>query len=282
MHRSTLSVVLGLGNIFLFALPARGQSLYDGATAVPFELVSDFLVVTKGEIEGLAGLNFVVDTGSTWSAIDQKVAQKLRLSRQAGKIMNFDRYIPIEWAEVRNIRIGPVTAERARMMVVNLPKYSAFAKNIDGIIGLDLLTRSQTLAIDYTAKTLYFGPPENPSHRSNPGALLATVVVGGRPIQLCVDTGSPDILLYENRLRKRSVKLRTEGKPRTITIGSINGTQVALSEVSIAGRKQKITVVLVRGPEEHAMPGVDGYLGMASLHPKRIDFNFAEGVLAWW
>jgi hypothetical protein len=30
------------------------------------------------------------------------------------------------------------------------------------------------------------------------------------------------------------------------------------------------------------MPGVDGYWGIASLHPKGIDFNFSRMVLGWW
>jgi len=281
MHRWMLWAVLVLTNSLSFAVQAQGQSASEDATAVPFDLVSDFLVVAKGGIESLDGLKFIVDTGSTWSAIDQKVAEKLRLNRQAGKMMNFDRYIPIEWADVTNIRIGPVSAERARVMVMNLAKYSEFAKNVDGIIGLDLLSRNQTFVIDYTAKTLYFGPAENSSQRPNPGGFLATIVVQGQPIRLCVDTGSPDILLYENRLRKRLVNLRTNGKPIAIRMGRIKGTKIDLPEVSITGSKQVITVVLIHGPEESTTLGVDGYLGTASLHPKRIEFDFTKRVMLW-
>jgi predicted aspartyl protease len=281
MQRWTVWAVLLLTNFFSYAPPAHGQSTSQDATAVPFDLVSDFLVVAKGQVGNLNGLKFIVDTGSTWSAIDQKVAEKLRLNCLAGKMMNFNRYIPIEWADVTNFRIGPVTARRTRVMVMNLAKYSEFAKNVDGIIGLDLLSRSQTFAIDYTAKTLYFGPPENSSSRSNPGGFLATIVVQGRPIHLCVDTGSPDILLYENRLRKQLVNLRINGEPITITMGQLKGTKVDLPEVNITGPKQVITVVLIAGPEQSTMPGIDGYLGTASLHPKRIEFDFKNRVMGW-
>jgi predicted aspartyl protease len=281
MHRWMQWAVLVLTNLLSFAVQAQGQSISENATAVPFDLVSDFLVVAKGGIESLDGLKFIVDTGSTWSAIDQKVAEKLRLNRQAGKVMNFDRYIPIEWADVTNLRIGPARAEQTRVMVMNLAKYSEFAKNVDGIIGLDFLSRNQTFAIDYTSKTIYFGPPENSSHRSNPGGFLATIVVQGQPIRLCVDTGSQDIVLYENRLRKRLVNLRTNGEPITIRMGRIKGTKIDLPEVTITGPKQVITVVLIHGPEEGTMPGVDGYLGTASLHPKRIEFDFTKRIM-WW
>jgi len=273
--------VLLLTNFFSYAPRANGQLTSEGATAVPFDLVSDFLVVAKGGIENLDNLKFIVDTGSTWSAIDRKLAEKLQLNRQPGKIMNFDQYIPIEWADVKNLRTGPVSVGRARVMVMNLAEYSKFARNVDGIIGLDLLSRTQTFAIDYTAKTLYFGPAENSSHRFNPGGFLATIVVQGRPIRLCVDTGSPDILMYENRLRKQLVNLRTNGEPITITMGRIKGKKVDLPEVSITGSKQVITVVLIHGPEKSVMPGVDGYLGIVSLHPKRIEFDFSKRVMRW-
>jgi hypothetical protein len=53
--------------------------------------------------------------------------------------------IPIEWADVTNIHIGPISAERARVMVINLANYSELARNVDGIIGLDLSSRTKCL-----------------------------------------------------------------------------------------------------------------------------------------
>ena len=67
----------------------------------------------------------------------------------------------------------------------------------------------------------------------------------------------------------------------TITMGRIKGTKIDLPEVSITGPKQVITVVLIDGPEDSTMPGIDGYLGTASLHPKRIEFDFNNRVMGW-
>jgi predicted aspartyl protease len=276
--------VLVLDIILAFAVEGQGQEAgaFEAATAVPFDLASDFLVVVKGGIGNLDGLKFIVDTGSTWSAIDRKVAERLQVNRRAGRIVNFDRYIPIEWADVTDFRIGPIRAENIRVMVMNLAKYSAFAKDVDGIIGLDLLNRSKKFTIDYGRRTLYFELAENGmSNGSIPGGFLVTVVVQGLPIRLCVDTGFPGILLYWDRLRKRLPKLRTEGEAKTVTIGRIQGTSVALPEVRIGGTEGVITVVVIDGPDEDTMQGMDGYLGTASLHAKRIEFDFAKMVL-WW
>jgi predicted aspartyl protease len=284
MRHWMLWAVLVLVNISAFPGEGRGQEAgtFEAAKAVPFDLASDFLVVVNGGIGNLDGLKFIVDTGSTFSAIDLKVAERLQLHRSGGRIMNFDRYIPIEWADVTELRMGPIRADGIRVMVMNLANYSEFAKNVDGIIGLDLLSRSKKFTIDYGKRALYFEPAENgTSHRSVPGGFLVTVVVQGLPIRLCVDTGFPDILLYGDRLRKRLPKLRTEGEPKTVTIGRIEGTRVALPEVQIGGQEDVMTVVVIDGPDERTMPGMDGYLGTASLHAKRIEFDFAQMVL-WW
>jgi hypothetical protein len=71
--------VLLLGTVFSFA--AEGNEQEAGAqTGVPFDLVSDFLVVVKGGIGNLDDLKFIVDTGATWSVIDRKVAERLLLN----------------------------------------------------------------------------------------------------------------------------------------------------------------------------------------------------------
>jgi predicted aspartyl protease len=252
MRHWMLWAVFVLSNFFSFALEGQGQApgAFDAATAVPFDLRSDFLVVVKGGIGNLESLKFIVDTGSTWSAIDRKVAERLQVNRRAGRILNFDRYLPIEWADVTDFRMGPIRAESVRVMVMNLAKYSEFAKDVDGIIGLDLLSRSKKFTIDYGRRTLYLELAENgTSNRSVPGGFLVTVVVQGFPIRLCVDTGSPDILLYEDRVRKRLTKLRKEGEPKTVSIGRIEGTKVALPEVRIGGPEEVITVVLIDAAE---------------------------------
>jgi len=203
------------------------------------------------------------------------------LRRHAGRVMSFNRYIPIEWAEVPELRIGPLGAEGVRVMVVDLAAYSEFAKSVDGIIGLDLLSRNEKFTIDYSKKKLYFEPTTNGTDRPIPGCFVVPIVVQGLAMRLGVDTGSADILLYGDRLKKRLVKIRTKGEPKTVTLGRIEATKVTLPGVQIGRREEVITAVLIDGPDERTMPGLDGYLGVASLHAKRIEFDFAKMVLRW-
>ena len=46
---------------------------------VPFELVQQHLIVAKGSIAGLHGLNLLIDTGTIPSVLDQRIAKKLQL-----------------------------------------------------------------------------------------------------------------------------------------------------------------------------------------------------------
>jgi predicted aspartyl protease len=249
---------------------------------MPFELVSDFLVIVKGQIGDLDGLKFILDTGATRSVIDRKVAEKLGLQRRAGQVMNFDRYIPVEWADIPELRVGPIRGEAVRVMVVKLAEYSEFAEHADGIIGLDLLSKSKKFTIDYGRRTVSFQlADDGTGDRALSGCLVIPFAVQGLPMHLAVDTGLQGILLYKDRLRKRLPKMRTEGESTKVAMGRIRATQIKLPGVRIVGPEVVTTVFLIDGPGDDTLPGVDGYLGPASLQAKRIEFDFDARVLRW-
>jgi predicted aspartyl protease len=276
------SAVLVLGMISTPHLHAQDLHKTSVSPPMPFELVSGFLVVVNGQIGNLDGLKFILDTGATHSLIDRKVADRLRLQRRAGEVMNFDRYIPVEWADIPEIRVGPMRAEALRVMVVKLAGYSEFAKRADGIIGLDLLSRGKKLTIDYDTRAVSLQlAGDGTADRSHSACFVIPLVVQGLPMHLAVDTGLQGIFLYKNRLRKRLPKMRIEGESTNGSMGRLQATQVRLPGVRIVGAEVVTTVLLIDGPDEDALPGVDGYLGPASLHAKWIEFDFDARVLRW-
>lgn len=278
----TCSIFLVLGIISSSRLYAQDSNKPTVGPTIPFELDSGFLVVVNGQIGNLDDLKFILDTGTTHSVIDRKVADRLRLRRRPGEVMNVDRLIPVEWADIPELRVGPMRAEGFRIMVVKLTEYSEVAENADGIIGLDLLSRSKKFTIDYDRRIVSFQVTEDgTANHSLSGCLVVPLVVQGFPMYLAVDTGLQGILLYENRLRKRLPKLRIEGVSTKVAMGRIRATQVRLPGVRIVGAETVTTVLLIDGPNEEALPGVDGYLGPASLHAKRIEFDFDAGILRW-
>jgi hypothetical protein len=86
-------------------------------------MVSNFEVVVQGQIGELDGLKFILDTGSSHSVIDRRVADRIGLHRRPGKVFNFDRDLAIEWADVPDVRIGPMHIASIPMKVARLADF---------------------------------------------------------------------------------------------------------------------------------------------------------------
>ncbi len=196
--------------------------------------------------------------------------------------MNFDRRIAVEWANISDLRVGPLRAEMVQVMVMNLAEYSKFAENVDGIIGLDLLSRSSKFTIDYDRRLISFQLAADwPRDRAPSGYLVIPVVVQGLTLHLAVDSGFPGILLFRDRIRERLPKMRTEGESTNVAIGRLRATRVKLPGVRMGGPELAITVFLIDGPDKEELPGIDGYLGPQSLTAKRIEFDLVASAVSW-
>jgi predicted aspartyl protease len=273
---------LVLGFLFTSILSAQDSGACPIRATIPFQLHSGFLVVVNGQVGDVDGLKFILDTGTTYTLIDQRIADRLRLRRRPGKITNFDRDVAVDWAEIPDLRVGPIQTGPFRVLVAKLGEYSKFAENVDGIIGLDLLARSKKLFIDYENQTVSWElATDGAGGHPSPTYFAIPFVVQGFPMRLIVDTGFQGILLYKDRLRKGLPTLRTEGKAIEVGMGRLQTTQVKLPDVRLVGQKTVATVFLMDGPDTGDLPGVDGYLGIASLKAKRVEFDFAARVLRW-
>lgn len=249
--------------------------------AMPFSLVSNFEIVIQGQLGKLTGLNFILDTGSSYSAIDRRVADRMGLDRRPGTVFNFDRNLAIEWADLPELRIGTMRIAGARMMVTKLADISAFAENADGIIGMDVLSRARKICIDYQRRRVSFKLDEERAREPSSRAFVISVPVQGISLRLVVDTGFEYVLLYNDRLRHALPNLHTEGQPREAVLGHLRAVQVNLPGVQISGRKAATPVLLIEGPGRADLHGIDGYLGPAALHARRLELDFAAKTLRW-
>jgi len=281
IHSAGRAVII-LGFISISCLYAQDLSKPTVNQTIPFELVSGFLVVVDGQIGNLDGLKFILDTGATHSLIDRKVADRLHLKRRSGELISFDRYIPVEWAIIPELRAGPLRTETLRVVVVKLAEYSDVAEHADGIIGLDLLTQSKKFTIDYDTRTVSLQLAEvGTAGRFSSACFVIPLIVQGLQVNLAVDTGLQGIVLYKNRLRKGLPNMRIEGESTNAVMGRLRGTQVRLPGVRIVDAEVVSTAILIDGPDDKTLPGVDGYLGPATLQAKRIEFDFDAKVLRW-
>jgi predicted aspartyl protease len=283
-HATVLAGWTALVLAFLFTSLSDAQDLRisPARPTIPFQLASNFLVVVQGQVGELEGLRFILDTGASYTVIDRKVADQLKLRRRPGKIHNFDRDVAVERAEVPNLRVGPLQTGTFGVLVAKLGDYSEFAENVDGILGLDVLGRSKKLFIDYEKRTVSWELPDvEAGGRPVPTVLTIPFVVQGFTMHLVIDTGLQGIVLYKDRLQRGLPTLRTEGEATEVGMGRLQTTQVKLPGVRLVGQEAVATVFLTDERDTGNLPGVDGYLGISALKAKRVEFDFAARILRW-
>ena len=247
-----------------------------------FDLREGFLIVVDGRIGPLEHLKFILDSGASHTVVSRKIADQLAVSREAGSVINFQSKLPVEWARFPEVQVGPIVATDARMMVADLNQYSEFAKDIDAVAGLDLLSRCQRLRIDYEAKLITFQTRNSASQIPllQAKGIFVTLMLQDQPVHLLVDTGFQEIALFEERLRPRmhGVDVQQLGEAR---IGSLVADAVRLPGLQLGSAGPNPPVLLVRGNTEAVPGGLDGYLGPRALGAKKIELDFASMMLRW-
>ena len=264
--------------------PAAGSSL--PSLEVPFQLDHGYLIVVEGRIGDLTGLKFVLDTGVTTSVLDSKIAAKLKLSGRPNHVVNFGKIVPVESSTIPEVQFGPVQARNVEMFIGNLNTFSEFAQGVDALIGVDLL-QLNNLIFDYDTRRVLFSPIDHNIQRAQmrpePTCFTVRVQVQGHPINLLLDTGSEGVLLYEDRIRAHVPGLRMEPGIKKVTIGRrMNAKLVTLPEMRLGPTVMDGRVLLMEGPPGKTLEGIDGYIGIAPLHPTRIAFDFASKRLRVW
>jgi predicted aspartyl protease len=270
-----------LGLLFPSPSEADVQPNSSGTASInelPFRLSSGYLIQVEGRIGAQSHLRFILDTGSTISIVDRKIADKLKLDRHPAGSFNFDRKLNWESATLPEIQFGPIRVAHLVMFIGHLAEYSEFAKNADAIIGLDLL-KLTNFTIDFETKKIIFhstGPTSYVPH-GDPlsDCLILELQIQGHPVRLVIDSGLPGILLYDERLRQRVPSLRTLGKVTNVTVGGrLQAKQATLPDVLFGRTNRDVSVLLVPSPSPEMLPGIDGIVGIAPLKARRVNFDF--------
>jgi hypothetical protein len=198
---------------------------------------------------------------------------------------NFDRKLKWESATLPDLQFGPVHATNLTVFTGRLAEYSEFAKNVDAVIGMDLLKFSN-FSIDFDTHKITFHPTtEKVSVVAGDPLLqcpILEVQVQGRPVRLIVDTGLAGIVLYEERLRTRVPGLRIAGHLADAAMGGrVQAKQATIPDVLFGKRNRDVSVLLVSSPTAEILPAIDGIIGIAALKAYRINFDFAGRRLSW-
>lgn len=128
-----------------------------GSQRVPMTVIRNgaaTLAVVPVTLEGLGPKRFALDTGSSSSVVDRKVAQQLSLrpvgrSRNAAGVSCSATSQPVH---VASWRVGAVALPAQTVDSIALP-----VPGLDGLLGSDVLYQFGTVTIDYAAGSLVLG-----------------------------------------------------------------------------------------------------------------------------
>jgi len=169
------------------------------------------------------------------------------------------------------------------MLVDDLGRFSEFGRDVDVIIGMDLL-RLSNFAFDYDSRRVLFSPPDHigfrPVPESSPLFFTVKILIQDHPVSLIVDSGIEGVLLYESRLLENVPNLKIEGRTKSTRLGSrLRAKWATLPNLRIGTTTGETRVLLMNSPPGQILQGIDGYIGTASLRARRIEFNFTTKTL---
>src|SRR5947209_3780803 len=91
------------------------------SSVVPFHVVRGFAVIVPVTVNGSGPYQFMLDTGSTLSAVDRDLARELGLQvRQGGTVQTLVESVPVMLARACRISVGPMTELSVDVMVRDL------------------------------------------------------------------------------------------------------------------------------------------------------------------
>jgi|SRR5579863_5545224 predicted aspartyl protease len=265
-------------------IPLRAPSPKRPAAEIPFKAYEGYLIVVDGRIGTLEHQNLLLDTGTNPSMIDRSVSAKLELQGTSRDLSFFNKNVASESVTVPDVEFGPMRRQNLAVMVAD---FSAISKGlgtrIDAVIGLDVLGATN-FTVDYGKRRIVFGAlaeRHTAPFTAGPQFITVNVKSGGRQLHLLVDTGTPQLVLFESRLRGVDyVPISVSGSGHNAS-GDVRFGTVVLPQATIGTFEVGPQRASVVESQRNFANDLDGLMGVSCLHPKRISFDFERQLLGW-
>ncbi len=254
--------------------------------AVELRIRRSGAVLVPVQVDGRGPFTFLLDTGSSHTVVSDALAERLAAPAVA-RVRLLTPAGPLDAAVValRGVSVGTARAESLAPSVVSLARLREREPGVDGILGLDFLSRFD-FTVDYRARRLLWtagGESADavrvPLVRAGERSLVELPASGPREAaRLVPDTGSEAFVIFE-RGGRTAVDVEEVGAPAEVSgLASRRGAREAvLRELRLGGitlRNQRAVVLARNGPRE-----VEGD-GLLPLHPfSRVSFSHSGGWL---
>jgi predicted aspartyl protease len=261
------------------------QSLANPQAQLHFHLCWGYLVIVEGSIGDIQKLNFLVDTGAYPSVIDERIAHSLGLAEKLARVNLSNQSVQTKTVVLPSLVLGPIHVASVPVLSQDL---SVFQKNlgykVDAIVGLDVLKKSN-FTLNYKTKLIAFGPVENlnfsaPFETETP---VVTIPMESqhRHLRLVVDTGAPDLMLFQSRLPD-SANFQILGTEKVIDAGgAFQCRKVQIPDVHLGKENIGLQPAFVSNDRKDVGDDFDGVLGVRGAKLWKIAFDFEHRKFSW-
>jgi predicted aspartyl protease len=270
------------------AMPSREPAHEVGPRhrEIHFQAYRGYLIIVQGSLCDTRRLNFIIDTGTDPSVIDSRIAQKLHMVGEVGRLGVHNQVVEVQRAVLPSVQIGALRAKSLPVLIRDLAFFQrSLGIRIDDVIGLDILSLSN-FSIDYAAKRIAFGAvsvsDSSTPFQSTAPWLTVRMEVNGLSLHLLLDTAASGILLFQSRIRDQLPQLTSLGERVSSNMGGDFRLRCVLLATTNFGEtdfgQQSGFVV---EDEEDQSRDFDGLLGPSALGLKQIAFDFQHRTFSW-
>ena len=259
---------------------AKGQK-----TEIPFGRYNGNLIIVKATVGSVKNVNLILDTGTSPTAINKVMADRLNVRGKAGLMQTLTGTTQVQSVTLPRIQIGPLHADSIPGVVEDLSFLErSLGISLGGIAGLDIL-RSSSFAIDYRRQKIIFGPvaaSEKAVHFETQIPYLSVkAMIEGQEVRLLVDSGTWGLLVYRNRLRIAPKQLHVDPNASISTVGGTTHVRWLSTEVSIGKGTLGARNVAIADVDSDPQNDFDGLLGLATMGFRKVSFDFENGLFGW-
>ena len=250
-----------------------------------FKIVNDYLIVVPVTINGSGPYDFVLDTGSNNTMLDQKLAEELALPRGGeATVMGIAGSTSVAAVNANSLSIAGAIVDGKDLCLSTVARMHALPARVRGILGEDFLQHFDVL-IDYRHRIIRLESglgqlaqtlvgervPLQLSGTNQGGPLPGRLIVighipglGDNPISLLLDSAANNLTLFRETLGPGSIR------QEFVDAGALKSSEISMVETRTfrrlnLGRSQvdDLTVVAIAGRQEQ---DVDGLVPLSLFH----------------
>ncbi|HTC94261.1 MAG TPA: pepsin/retropepsin-like aspartic protease family protein [Terriglobales bacterium] len=248
------------------------------ADAVPLRVIHQLPIVSAC-INGQGPYEFLLDTGTESTLVDQSLTEELQLNIvDRLQLISANGMHPVGRAIAESVTLGPKTVTSVELLVDDLRELHAVAPQLRGILGENFLSQLNFL-LDYRHRQVKFGPPpeEGAAVRIpftiQDGRILLTAVISGKePLRFELDSGASTTMLFGTQSRDQvapGTSAFLHNNEGSTAVGEVHIPELRIGSLML--HNMAAGVIESTGEQE---AGVDGLLPTNLFDS--VYFDFAE------